>query len=178
MYESILCIGDKKYKGILDFYVMRKVQEYLKENGFNFTIQEIFKSLSDIENLNMHSVCSLTVNSISRAMNLDEDTIAEEIMNIDINEEERFKNIFEFLNSLIKKCMPTSDSNEDSIFDDDLDFIDDTKSDWDFYFMEYTWATILKRSDDFYKSTPKNFFCQVEIHNKLTGVQQENIECI
>lgn len=74
--------------------------------------------------------------------------------------------------------MPPNESNDDSIFDDDLDFDTKPNGDWDFPFMEYTWSTVLKRSDDFYRSTPKNFFNQIEIHNKLNGVKPQKVEYI
>lgn len=175
MHEVVLNIGSNKYKATLDFYVIIKTQEYLKENGFEFAVHEIFNSLSDAKNLNMFSVCSLTVKSISRAMSIDEDTIANEIMDLNIDSEEWFISIFDFLNSLIQKCMPPSNSNDDSIFDDDLDFETKSNDDWDFPFMEYTWATILKRTDDFYKITPKTFFQQMEVYKRINNIETDNV---
>lgn len=40
--------------------------------------------------------------------------------------------------------------------------------DWDIASMEYIWTTVLRRND-FWKTTPKNYFEQVDVYCKLNN---------
>ena len=80
MHSCKITINNKKFKGILDFGTLVKVKEDLLENGYDLTIPEIFKSISDINNLNMHVLMSILLFSISRYADIDEEEIEEIIL--------------------------------------------------------------------------------------------------
>ncbi|WP_286315885.1 hypothetical protein [Romboutsia ilealis] len=82
--------------------------------------------------------------------------------------------IFEYINKLLEKCMPSIDKTKEigDLFEEE----DIEKKDWDFDYMEYLWYSILKRTDDFYKITPKTFFKQMDIWKKMNNVKEENVK--
>lgn len=172
MHSSKIIINNHKFEGTLDFYVLKKVQEDLLEHGYNYTISDIFKNLSDLENLNMYIVMSLLLNSIVRYSNIDEEELEKEF-NKDTLDLNKFNLIFEYINKLLVKCMPKNTNNED-LFEEEDDI--EVKEDWDFEYMEYLWYSILKRQDDFYKVTPKTFFSQMNIYKKMNNVKEDNVK--
>ena len=75
MHSCKIALNNTKFKGILDFGTLLKVKEDLLENGYDFTIPEIFKSISDVNNLNMYALMSILLFSISRYSDIDEEEI-------------------------------------------------------------------------------------------------------
>ena len=174
MYSSKIIIDNKMYIGILDFWVLKKVQEDLKELDQELKIYEIFEGLSDIENIKMEAVMSILLFSIIRGSK----TEAEEVESKFIKDKfdiDKFNALFEYINNLILKCMPMKKNSKD---EDLIEFEDDIeeKEDWDFPYMEYLWYSVLKRTDDFYSITPKNFFSQMDIYKKMNNIKTENVK--
>lgn len=164
MHSCKIALNNTKFKGILDFGTLLKVKEDLLENGYDFTIPEIFKSISDVNNLNMYALMSILLFSISRYSDIDEEEIEEIILKEDLKLD-TFNSIFSYINLLFKRCMPQK--QEESLFEED---------DWDFSHMEYLWYSVLKRNDDFYKVTPKTFFQQMETYKKMNNIESEDID--
>ncbi|MGL5749879.1 MAG: hypothetical protein ACRCXT_05080, partial [Paraclostridium sp.] len=136
-------------------------------------VKDIFKSLSEIENINMYTVSSIILHSIIRVENLDEEVIEKNFIdstgNISL-----YIDSFEYIKSLLDKCIPNSEKYIDDIDDLFEDYETDEK-DWDFDYMEYIWYSILKRQDDFYRVTPKNFFKQMDIWKSMNNVKEDNV---
>lgn len=173
MYSCKITINNTKLKGILDFGALLKVKEDLLENGYDLTIPEIFKSISDVNNLNMHALMSILLFSISRYSDIDEEEIEDIVLSKDLDLN-TFNNIFNYINLLFKKCMPQKQDESNGLFEEvEIESNDD---DWDFYHMEYLWYSVLKRNDDFYKVTPKTFFNQMDTYKKINNIQSEEID--
>lgn len=172
MYSSQIIIDNKKYIGILDFWVLKKVQEDLKELGQEVKINEIFEGLSNIENIKMESVMSILLFSIVRGSNVEVEEIEDKFLK-DKFDIDKFNILFKYINNLILKCMPMK-SNEEALFEFEEDI--EEEEDWDFSYMEYLWYSVLKRSDDFYSITPKNFFSQMDIYKKMNNIKEENVK--
>ena len=64
MYSCKITINNKKFKGILDFGTLLNIKEDLFFNGYKLTIPQIFKSISDINNINMHVSMPISLLSI------------------------------------------------------------------------------------------------------------------
>lgn len=171
MHSCKIALNNTKFKGILDFGTLLKVKEDLLENGYDFTIPEIFKSISDVNNLNMYALMSILLFSISRYSDIDEEEIEEIILKEDLKLD-TFNSIFSYINLLLKRCMPQK--QEESLFEEDE--INLEEDDWDFSHMEYLWYSVLKRNDDFYKVTPKTFFQQMETYKKMNNIESEDID--
>lgn len=171
MHSCKIALNNTKFKGILDFGTLLKVKEDLIENGYDFTIPEIFKSISDVNNLNMYALMSILLFSISRYSDIDEEEIEEIILKEDLKLD-TFNSIFSYINLLFKRCMPQN--QEESLFEEDE--INLEEDDWDFSHMEYLWYSVLKRNDDFYKVTPKTFFQQMETYKKMNNIESEEID--
>ena len=163
MHSCKITINNKKFKGILDFGTLVKVKEDLLENGYDLTIPEIFKSISDINNLNMHVLMSILLFSISRYADIDEEEIEEIILTENLGLD-TFSSIFSYINLLFKRCMPQKQEESNTLFEEDEI---NSSDDWDFSHMEYLWYSVLKRNDDFYSVTPKIFFQQMETYKKI-----------
>lgn len=175
MNKSKLIIHNRKFLGTLDFYVIRKIHEDLEDVGINCTYQEMFRFISSFEDLGTDkgqiTLCSLILHSILRCSHIEEEEFVK-LFNSDTSEDEReladiFKSRFDYINSLFKKCMPPN-SKEDSEFDDE-DIYVSKKTNWDFNHMEYLWYSVLKRNDDFYGTTPRTFFAQLEEFSKANS---------
>ena len=172
MHSCKITINNKRFKGILDFGTLVKVKEDILENGYDLTIPEIFKSISDINNLNMHVLMSILLFSISRYADIDEEEIEEIILTENLGLD-TFSSIFSYINLLFKRCMPQKQEESNTLFEEDEI---NSSDDWDFSHMEYLWYSVLKRNDDFYKVTPKIFFQQMETYKKINNIQSEDIE--
>lgn len=174
MYSSQIIIDNKKYIGILDFWVLKKVQEDLKELGQDLRVYEIFKSLSDIENIKMEAVMSILLFSIVRGSKVEVEEVESKFIK-DKFDIDKFNALFEYINKLLLKCMPMKKNSKD---EDLIEFEDDIeeKEDWDFPYMEYLWYSVLKRTDDFYSITPKNFFSQMDIYKNMNNIKEENVK--
>lgn len=156
----------------MDFYVIKMVQEDLNKHGFDYKVKDIFKSLSDSENMNMYTLASIILNSVIRVENIDEEEVEKSFISA-TSDLETYVSIFEYINNLLEKCMPSSnklDEIDDLFEEEEVD-----NKDWDFDYMEYLWYSILKRVDDFYSVTPKIFFKQMDIWKKMNNVREENV---
>ena len=173
MYSSTIIINKKKFKGILDFGVLKQVQEDLTKLGFEYKIPELFENLSDFKNIDMNIVMSILLFSISRYNNIDNEEIESEFMK-EILDLDKFNKLFEYINSLFEKCMPKNENNEE-LFEFEDDEIKE-KEDWNFPYMEYLWYSVLKRNDNFYSITPKTFFSQMEIYKSVNNIKEENVD--
>lgn len=173
MFSSKIIINNKKFEGILDFWVLKKVQASLKELGLDFKIHELFDKIADFENIEMSIVTSLLLFSILRYMNIAEETIENEFME-DKLDLEKFNEIFIYINSLVNNSMPMKETKDLDLFEEEQI----EQEDWNFSYMEYLWYSVLKRSDDFYSTTPKTFFSQMDIHKKMNNIKEENIKYI
>ena len=173
MYSSTIIINKKKFKGILDFGVLKQVQEDLAKLGFEYKIPELFENLSDFKNIDMNIVMSILLFSISRYNNIDNEEIESEFMK-EILDLDKFNKLFEYINSLFEKCMPKNENNEE-LFEFEDDEIKE-KEDWNFPYMEYLWYSVLKRNDNFYSITPKTFFSQMEIYKSVNNIKEENVD--
>ena len=87
---------------------------------------------------------------------------------------ERYSRFFDYISELFRACLPKNEESDDE-FEDIPDSFTDADKDWDFSYMEYLWMSSLKR-DNFWGTTPKNFFEQIEIHRSLNEPKQEDIE--
>ena len=173
MHSCKITINNKRFKGILDFGTLVKVKEDILENGYDLTIPEIFKSISDINNINMYVLMSILLFSISRYADIDEEEIEEIILNENLGLD-TFSSIFSYINLLFKRCMPQKQEESNTLFEEDE--INSSDDDWDFSHMEYLWYSVLKRNDDFYKVTPKTFFQQMETYKKMNNIESEDID--
>lgn len=171
MYSCKITINNRKFKGILDFGTLSKVKEDLFENGYNLTIPQIFRSISDINNINMYALMSILLFSISRYSDIDEEEIEEIILTEDLGLD-TFNSIFNYINLLLKRCMPKK-QDEELLFEEESSL---DEEDWDFSHMEYLWHSVLKRNDNFYKVTPKIFFNQMETYKKINNIENEEID--
>lgn len=175
MYTSILKMGDKEFKGTLDMYVLKKVQEDLMEMDIRTTIPSIFYNLSKLD---MRYITAFVINSISRLNEKSAIEFTNAFMSSsDENEQlEKFNSIFTYINNLMKKCTPSSNDSEkeESIFEDDYLLYE--YEDWELDYMEYIWVSVIGRSDNFWSVTPKNFFEQINIHKKFNNIKDEKVE--
>lgn len=169
MFSSKIIINNNKFEGILDFWVLKKVQNDLKENGIDYKIHELFEKISDIKNIDISIVTSLLLFSIVRYMKIDESIVEKEFL-ADKLDLEKFNNIFSYINKLIINAMPMNEDKEE-VFEEEIE-----QEDWDFPYMEYLWYSVLKRTDDFYSITPKIFFEQMDIYKKMNNVKDENVK--
>lgn len=163
METATLELGKNKYKGILDMKHIKKIQYELSKKGFNYRIDQLFEELSKP---NMLVVLEFILQSTNRCI---EDLLIE-IINEDL------KNIFNYINELLEISLPKKKSLGMDEFES-LE-IEEEKEDWDFEFMQYIWYSELKRTDNFWDITPKTFNSQIDIHKKMNGKKEDNIEYI
>lgn len=167
MYSEIIEINNKKFVGTLDFWVLKKVQEDIEKIDKFYTISQLFKRISDVNDIDMRIIMSILYFSIIREKN--DIDIENEFMKEELNLE-KFDSIFKYINSLLKKCMPLRQRTSE-FEEEDLGI--EIKEDWDFDYMEYIWDSVLNRTD-FYKTTPKNFFSQVKIYKEVNKIKDDN----
>lgn len=175
MYTSKLEIGEKQFKGTLDMYVLKDIQEDLSKLDIYTTIPNIFTKLSKLD---MTYISSLVLKSISRI----DESLEKEFLEIYLREREdeleninMFNSIFIYINDLMDKCIPKSNSKEkESIFEDEYLLYEDI--DWELDYMEYVWNSVIGRNDNFWNITPKNYFEQIEIYKKFNNIKTEEVE--
>ena len=174
LYISTLELNGKKYKGTLDFYVLKDIQDDLSKIGINTTIPNIFKAISEF---NMDYISSFVLRSISRIDEISEQEFLENYLNQKEDEIlNNFNSIFKYINDLMSKCLYRSkDINiENDIFEDEDHDIN--MEDWDLSNIEYTWNSILNRQENILNITPKNYFEQIEIYKKLNKINDNEVE--
>ncbi|SCI46062.1 Uncharacterised protein [uncultured Clostridium sp.] len=175
MYISVLEIDGHEFKGTMDMYVLKKVQEDLLKNGEITTIPNIFLKISKFD---MLYISSFVLNTLSRINEEDSKKFLEIYLEYDEDELKvlnRFNSIFTYINDIMAKCLPKNQNNkEESIFEDDYLLYED--KDWELDYMEYIWNSIICRNDSFWCITPKNYFEQLEIYKKFNNIKDEKVE--
>ena len=175
MYISTLELNGKKYKGTLDFFVLKDIQDDLSKIGIETTIPNIFKAISEFD---MNYISSFVLKSISRIDEISEEEFLKNYIS-QKNEEEIIKNfnsIFIYINDLMSKCLykPKKLKKEEDIFEDEED--DTNIEDWDLSNIEYTWNSILNRQENILTITPKNYFEQIEIYKKVNKINDNEVK--
>lgn len=174
MYTSVLKIKGKEFKGTLDIYVLKMVQEDLSEIGIKTTIPNIFIKISELD---MHYISSLILNSISRLNEESANEFLELYLSVTEDKEriEIFNSMYSYINNLFEKCLPKLKNNtEKSIFEDDYLLYEDEE--WELDFMEYLWSTVIKRNENLLNITPRNFFEQVNVYKRFNNIKDEKVE--
>lgn len=172
MYTSKLILSNQKFMGTLDMEVLTKTKEDLLKLEKNFTISDIFIQLSKND---MDCICSLVIQSICKYMKIEEDYIVDMFVNEE-DELKRFINlqsIYEYINDLLEKCMPSNKKKEDSIF---VDIPEYNTEDWDLPYMQYLWETTMNKKNIFWNITPKSFFEQIEVFKIVNDIKAEEVE--
>ncbi|MFR5561934.1 hypothetical protein [uncultured Clostridium sp.] len=175
MYKAYLQIDDLKLPGTLDMYVIKRTQEELHECNKLLKVHEIFEGIAQMD---FHCIAALILQSVLRVSGLDE----EEFIKIYLKERsddkiaQKLLNESKYLNELLKKCMfKSKEQKEDDEFEEIPNFTEDKSKDWDFPYMEFFWTTKLKRND-FWSITPKHYFEQIEIYERVNGSNKEKEE--
>lgn len=176
MYTATIKFNDKKLKGTLDFYVLKKVQQELISIGINLRIEQI---LAELLEGNVIVMSSIFIQSIVRLTDIDPEELLElknkhfKLKSDDKWLEKCFGEWFGYFEDLCVACLPKSDKKIESEFEDFP--TSESKDDFDFAQLEYTWTYVLKR-DDFWNTTLKNFVEQVEIYKRQNQQKTEEIE--
>lgn len=172
MYISKVKLNDKEFFGTLTFSTIKNIKETMFiEFNKQVTVKEVIEGLAEFD-MTFFSVFILE--TIYSSNKYSKEEVLQAFLN-DSNLIEKFNSAYSYIYDLTNKCLPSSKVIEDyeSEFEDEED---DSNSEWDFEYMEYLWSTILKR-DYFWNTTPKNFFSQLDIHQKLHGSKKEsNVE--
>ena len=173
MYSATLELNELKFVGTLDFHTLKMTQISLIKLDKKLTIPQIIESIA---NFDVTVMILLIYQSIHRGSGISEDEFLRKSMNDCSNEDllTRYSCFFEYIADLFSLCLPKSEESE-SEFEDIPDEFTDKDKDWDLSYMEYLWMSTLKRSN-FWETTPKNFFEQIEIHRKLNSPQKEDVE--
>ena len=168
MYKAKLKLNNKEFLGTLDFLTLKNIQkEFKKEFGEDIKIQDIFKKIADFD---MRIIIIFILETTKKVEDKTEEI--NKLLTIEENLEKKFKNIFEYVEEIFLECLPKIDENQE-----ESEFEEMEVDDWEFDWMEYMWTTTLKRID-FWNTTPKNFFGQMDIYKKINNVKNkdENIE--
>lgn len=163
---TTIILDNKKFEGILTFESIRKIQKDLEDAGLENKVYHIFKNLSNLNDAEKQKEVHLTISSFLLNTLLIKNK-EEDINNAFKKEDDvidYFKRIYTYINLVINRCMAKSEDEEDEYEKPDWW----SPKDWDFSEFEYTWYSVLKRSDNFYSITPKMYFDYIKIHNKLT----------
>lgn len=172
MYTSTLNLDGHEFKGTMDIYSLKKIQDDLLNEGEQTSITNIFIKISEF---NMLYISSFVLNTLARIDKSQSDKFLEIYLKDtkdDLEALNRFNSIFTYINDVMMKCLPKTKSKEESIFEDD--YYDD--KDWELDYMEYIWNSIIGRNDNFWNITPKNYFEQVEIYKKFNNIKTEEVE--
>lgn len=172
MYTSTLNLDGHEFKGTMDIYSLKKIQDDILNEGEQTSITNIFIKISEF---NMLYISSFVLNTLARIDKSQSDKFLEIYLKDtedDLEALNRFNSIFTYINDVMMKCLPKTKIKEESIFEDD--YYDD--KDWELDYMEYIWNSIIGRNDNFWNITPKNYFEQVEIYKKFNNIKTEEVE--
>ena len=174
MYTSTLNLDGHEFKGTMDIYSLKKIQEDLLNEGEQTSITNIFIKISEF---NMLYISSFVLNTLARIDKSQSNKFLEIYLKDtdDLEALNRFNYIFTYINDVMTKCLPkTKESKEESIFEDDYLLYED--KDWELDYMEYIWNSIIGRNDNFWNITPKNYFEQLNIYKKFNNIKDEEVE--
>ena len=177
MYNANLILNKTEYSGKLDFFVLKNIQtEFFKEFEEEVKIVDIFEKLS---NFDMKMMVVFIMETLNRNGS-DKKEIYKDFSS-EQNLLSKFVNCYTYINEIIQKCMPKNSKKKTNKFEDEFEDEEDIDGikDWEFDWMEYMWTTTLKRND-FWSTTPKNFFEQLNIYKRVNKVEEnsENVEYI
>lgn len=176
MYTSTIKLSGKKLKGTLDFYVLKKVQRELLTVGMELRIEQILQELLEG---NVVVMSSVFIQSIIRMTDINPEELLElKNKHFKLKSDEKwlekcFKDWFGYFEDLCVACLPKTDKKIESEFEDFP--TSESKEDFDFAQLEYTWTYVLNR-DDFWDTTLKNFVEQIEIYKRQNQQKAEEIE--
>lgn len=172
MYTSKLKLNNKEFVGTFTFLTIKNIKEtILNEFNKEINVKELIEGLSEFD---MTFFTVFILETINSSNQYSKEEVLEAFTN-DSNLIEKFDNSYSYIYDLLNKCLPSNKSIEkyESEFEDEEE---EVNSVWDFDYMEYLWNTVLKRND-FWNTTPKNFFSQMDIHYKLHGEKKDsNVE--
>lgn len=153
-----------EFVGTIKLKTIAKLQADLLEEERPLTIPEILTSLGELDT---QIISYILTYSIMEGSQQDISTIMEFF---------EFGDALEFCLRLLNKTMPGKKKSE-SMFDDEEEFELEYKKteDWDFDYMNYLWNSVMNRNDDFWELTPKQFFKQLEIQEKINNAQNNEI---
>ena len=174
MYTSTLNLDGHEFKGTMDIYSLKKIQEDLLNEGEQTSITNIFIKISEF---NMLYISSFVLNTLARIDKSQSNKFLEIYLKDtdDLEALNRFNSIFTYINDVMTKCLPkTKESKEESIVEDDYLLYED--KDWELDYMEYIWNSIIGRNDNFWNITPKNYFEQLNIYKKFNNIKDEEVE--
>ena len=174
MYTSTLNLDGHEFKGTMDIYSLKKIQEDLLNEGEQTSITNIFIKISEF---NMLYISSFVLNTLARIDKSQSNKFLEIYLKDtdDLEALNRFNSIFTYINDVMTKCLPkTKESKEESIFEDDYLLYED--KDWELDYMEYIWNSIIGRNDNFWNITPKNYFEQLNIYKKFNNIKDEEVK--
>lgn len=174
MYTSTLNLDGHEFKGTMDIYSLKKIQEDLLNEGEQTSITNIFIKISEF---NMLYISSFVLNTLARIDKSQSNKFLEIYLKDtdDLEALNRFNSIFTYINDVMTKCLPkTKESKEESMFEDDYLLYED--KDWELDYMEYIWNSIIGRNDNFWNITPKNYFEQLNIYKKFNNIKDEEVE--
>ncbi len=166
----------KTLKGTLDFYVLKKVQQELLSIGMDLRIEQI---LAELLEGNVVVMSSVFIQSIMRLTDIEPEELLE-LKNAHFKSksgvewlEKCFKQWFAYFENLCVACLPKNDKKIESEFEDFP--TSESKDDFNFAQLEYTWTYVLKRND-FWATTLKNFVEQIEIYKCQNQLKTEEVE--
>lgn len=176
MYTAKFKIGEKTFLGILDFYVIHKATNMLKEENEDYTVHSLIK---DLLNLDSETIRVVLFESIYRLNNISEIEFEKLFLNLsDGALEIATNNMIMFINELMDKCIPLNENStqKEVMFIDELE--EESQEDWDFNHMEYLWHSVLNRKECFWNITPKNLFSQLDIYKKVNKIEEPSVNTI
>lgn len=172
MYISKLKLNNKEFVGTFTFLTIKNIKEtMLNEFNKEITLKELIEGLSEFD---MTFFTVFILETINSSNQYSKEEVLESFTN-DSNLIKKFNNAYSYIYDLLNKCLPSNKAIEkyESEFEDEEE---EVNSAWDFDYMEYLWSTVLKRND-FWNTTPRNFFSQLDIHQKLYSSKKEsNVE--
>lgn len=153
-----------EFKGTIKLKTIAKIQSDLKDSGREITVPEIINGLGELD---IQIISLILTTAIQEGSNQD---IAIIMQFFEFNE------ALDFTLKLLTKTMPGKQQNE-SMFSDEEEFeLEYNKQqDWDFDYMMFLWHGAMNRNDDFWELTPKQFFKQLEIQEKVNNTQNNEI---
>lgn len=171
MYTAKIKLNNKEFKGTLTFSTLNNIEKImLKEFKKELSIKDILEGLSNFD-MTIFSVFIL------ETLNCEENSKEDILYNFENDPDilNKFKNGYNYINELIDECLPRIKDigKNESIFEDEEEEIGVSK--WEYDYMEYIWSTLLKRND-FWNTTPKNFFEQIKIHEKINKTDSSDIQ--
>lgn len=150
----------------LDIKTTRSIQKELNHNLDEENKLTIPQILEKVNKLDANIIFHILTKSIINKTKTNEHEIMRQF---------DFSMAFEYVIDILVDSMPfKSENGNEPLFEDELELEDDI--DWDFDYMSYLWNVTMKRNDDYRELTPKEFFKQLELFEKMNGGKNEKVE--